>query len=273
MINLRRNIRFPADPQQFVDCLQQLVPFAPHVRNVFALIFRRDFAQLDQLLGLGVKRRRINQRGADPERARFHLLPDELPHLLELFRRRLFVFEANDKIADRGRADERRDVAGDAALLEVAQIFRERAPLDLVLDVALLAHDPFLHPVVERPHRISFAHDLRRHSFADFALGTAVLDQRFSRPREHVDETRRDREPLGLDHRLRLVGGIISERRDPIAADSYINHARFFAGAVVNRATFDDDVELVGCLWLESGSKRRERERKKEGEEKGATHN
>ena len=67
----------------------RLVSFAPHVRDVFALIFRGDFAELDQLLGLRIKGRRINQRRADPERARFHFLADELAHLLELLRRRL----------------------------------------------------------------------------------------------------------------------------------------------------------------------------------------
>ncbi len=130
VINLRRNASFLADPQQLVERLQQLVPFAPHVRNVFALILRGDLAELDQLLGLRVKRRRINQRRADPERARFHFLADKLAHLLELFRSRLFVFEADDEIADGGRADERSDVAGNAALLEETQIFRERVPLD-----------------------------------------------------------------------------------------------------------------------------------------------
>ena len=141
VINLGRDSSLPADPQQLVDRFEQLVPFAPHVRDVFALIFRGDFAELDQLLGLGVKRRRINQRRADPERARFHFLADQLAHLLELLRRRLFVFEANDVIANRGRADERSDVAGNAALLQITQIFRERVPLDLVFDVSLLAHD------------------------------------------------------------------------------------------------------------------------------------
>ena len=131
-----------ADAQQFVDRFEQLISFAAHVRDVFALIFRGDLAELDQLLGLRIKRRRINQRRADPERARFHFLADELAHFIELLRRRLFVLKADDVFANRGRADERSDVAGNAALLQIAQIFRQRVPLDLVLDVALLAqHD------------------------------------------------------------------------------------------------------------------------------------
>ena len=61
------------------------------------------------------------------------------------------------------------------------------------------------HPVVERAHRPAFAHDLGGDALPNFALGTAVLDQRFGRPGEHVDEPRRDRQALGVDHRLCLV--------------------------------------------------------------------
>ena len=84
------------------------------MRNVFALIFRGDLAQLDQLLGLRIKRRRINKRRADPERARFHFLADELAHLLKLLRSRLLVLEADDVLANRGRPDKRSDITRDA---------------------------------------------------------------------------------------------------------------------------------------------------------------
>ena len=94
VINLRRNVRFAADPQQFVERFEQLIPFAAHVRDVFALIFRGDLAQLDQLFGFRIKRRRINQRSADPERARFHFLAHELAHLVELLRRRLLCLRS-----------------------------------------------------------------------------------------------------------------------------------------------------------------------------------
>ena len=117
VVDLRRNFRFAADPDQFIERLEQLVSLAPHVRNIFALIFRRDLAELDQLRRFGVKGRRIDQRGADAERAGFHLLADQRAHLVELLRRRRLVFEPDHILANRGRADERGDVAGDAALL------------------------------------------------------------------------------------------------------------------------------------------------------------
>ena len=73
-------------------------------------VLRRDLAQLDQFLGRGVEGRRVDQRRADAERARLHLLADQASHLVELFRRRLAVLEADHVLADGRRADERRDV-------------------------------------------------------------------------------------------------------------------------------------------------------------------
>ena len=96
----------------------------------------------------------------------------------------------------------------DAALLQIAQIFRERVPLDLVFDVALLAAHPLLHPVVQRPHRHAFAHDFGRDALANLTLRTPILDERFGRPRKHVDEAGRDRHPFGVDHdRARFAAG------------------------------------------------------------------
>jgi hypothetical protein len=72
VIELGRNVRFACDPQQFVKRFEQLISFAAHMRNVFALVFCGDLAQLDQLFSFRKKRRRINQRSADPECAGFH---------------------------------------------------------------------------------------------------------------------------------------------------------------------------------------------------------
>ena len=178
MINLRRNSRFAADPDQLIERFKQPVSFAAHVRDIFALIFRRHFAQLDQLIGFRIKRRRINQRCADAKRACFHFLTNEFAHLIELLRCRRFVFEPDHVLANRRRSDERGDVARDTARFEVAQIFRERVPFDLVMDVFLLAQHVLANPIVHRAHRFAFAHDLGRHALTNLALRTPVFDQR-----------------------------------------------------------------------------------------------
>ncbi len=116
----------------------------------------------------------------------------------------------------------------------------------LVFDVALLALHSLFHPIIQRTHRPAFAHDLGRNALANFALRTAILDQRFGRPREHVDEAGRDGQALRVDHGRRLVRRKSPQPHDPIAAKGNVGNARLFARAVVNGPAFDDDVEFVG---------------------------
>ena len=106
MINLSRETRFAADANRFLHAFDQLIAFAAHVGRVLTLVLRRDLAQLDQLFGFRKERGRINQGRRDAERPGLHLAPHQLPHLVELFRRRWFVFQADNVFADRGRADE-----------------------------------------------------------------------------------------------------------------------------------------------------------------------
>src|SRR5207249_1633033 len=122
VIKLYRNVCLTRNAKELIKCFQQPIPFAAHMRDVFAFVFRGDFAKLDQLFSLGVKGWWINQRGADAERAGFHFLSHQLAHLIELFRRRLFVVKADNVLAYRGRAYERGDVAGHAALFEIPAI-------------------------------------------------------------------------------------------------------------------------------------------------------
>src|SRR5207253_9204349 len=112
----------------------------------------------------------------NPQRARLHLFANEFAHLIELFRRRLFIFETDHVFANRGRADERCDVAGNAAALQITQIFRERIPFDVVFDVALLTQHTFADAIVHRTHRFAFAHDLGSDPLPDLALRTTVLN-------------------------------------------------------------------------------------------------
>jgi hypothetical protein len=49
----------------------------------------------------------------------------------------LFVFQPDDVLTHRGGAEERGDVAGDTTLFQIAQVFRQRVPFNIVLDVFL----------------------------------------------------------------------------------------------------------------------------------------
>ena len=200
MIELRRNVRFTRDMQEFVECFEQSIPFAAHVRDIFALVFRGDFAKLDQLFGLRVERRRVNERAANAERAGFHLLPDELAHFIHLLRRGLLVFEADNVLANRGRADKGGDVAGHTPFFEILQILDECVPRDVILDVRLLLQHVLADAIIHRAHRLAFAHDFSRDPLPNFTLGASILNKRFSRPGEHVYESWRDGEVVRVDH-------------------------------------------------------------------------
>src|SRR5205807_7783000 len=77
-----------------------------------------------------------------------HFLTHELAHLVELFRRWLFVFQSDDVLAYGGGAEEGGDIARNAALFQITQIFRQGVPFDRELDVRLFANDPRFHPII-----------------------------------------------------------------------------------------------------------------------------
>ena len=244
MIDLDRQSGFATDAHRFLHAFDQLIAFAAHVRRVFALIFGSDLAELDQLFSLGKESGRIDQGRRDAERPGFHLAPHQLTHLIELHSRRRFVFQANDVLANSRRANKRRDVLRDSAFFKIVEKLGKRRPLDIILHVALRFAQPPLHLIVQRPHR-KLAENLSSHALLDLTQRTAVDNQRGLRVREHVDEARRDGEPLGIDNCWRTYPAQVADRRDAIAFDSHVGFDRCMTGAIVSRAAFDDDVERL----------------------------
>src|SRR5688500_1766218 len=91
-----------------------------------------------------------------------------------------------------GGADEGSDIAGNSTFLQVVKVFSQSSPLDLKTDISLQVTLIGFHCIVERPHRVSFAHHFECHSLPNITLGTAVLDERFCGPTQHIDESGRD---------------------------------------------------------------------------------
>ena len=139
-------------------------------------------------------------------------------------------------------ADKGRDIAGDAALDEVVQVFGQRGPLDGILDVALLlAHLP-LHRVGERPHGRAFAQDFERHALADVALRAAILEEGAVGPTQHVDEPRGDRETPGVQLRPAARAPQLADGRDGLPVDGEVAGHRRPAAAIVDHAVADEEV-------------------------------
>src|SRR2546425_12937550 len=117
----------------------------------------------------------------------------------------------------------------------------ERRPGHVIFDVRLALDVILTHSICERPHRRAFTEHLERHTLADVARRAAVGDQRGDRPREHVDETRSDREAPGVYLFATAVTDPGHHRCDPIAIDRDIGDVRDSALAVVYRAAAQDD--------------------------------
>src|SRR4029079_16151674 len=109
------------------------------------------------------------------------------------------IVPAYDVLSYSSGAHERRGVGADALGDERVHITAERRPVDGILDVTLLREHHRFHRVGERTHRVTFAHHLEGHSLPNVALAPAILNERFIRPAEHVDESRRNREPARVD--------------------------------------------------------------------------
>ena len=77
---------------------------------------------------------------------------------------------------------------------------------------------------IQRAHRLAFAHHLERHALADVALRPRPSwIKRFGGPAQHVDEARRHREAAGIDVDCRGRTAQVSDGRDLIAANTYVD--------------------------------------------------
>ena len=106
MIDLRTDPGLAGNRDQLVNGFEQAVALAPQVGDIATAIVGSHFGQGDEFDRIGIKRRRIDQRGRDTERAFFHGLADKLAHAVQLLGRRRPVLEANLVNAHRGGANE-----------------------------------------------------------------------------------------------------------------------------------------------------------------------
>lgn len=62
MIDLGADLRLARDSEQLVQRLDELVALAAQVRDVEAVVFRRDLAERDELGSLRVEAGRVDER-------------------------------------------------------------------------------------------------------------------------------------------------------------------------------------------------------------------
>ena len=252
VIDLGADPGLAGDADQLVCRFQQTAALAAEVRDVEAVVFGGHLAEGNQLVCLRVAGWGVNQGRGHAQRAFGHGLAHQLFHALQLIWRRRPVGVADLVDAHRGGTDERGDVAGDAPPDKVLQVFVERGPLDVILDVALLLLQLTFHGLGERPHGRAFAHDLERHALPDVALRTAILDERAVGPAQHVDETGGDRHPPRLQLRPAPRIGQRADGSNALPGDGEVAPKGRPAATVVDRAVPNDDVVLEGHRmgWL-----------------------
>ena len=124
------------------------------------------------------------------------------------------------------------------------EVLAQRRPFDRVFDIGLALDHLLLHRAIERPHGFAFAHDFERDALANIALRLAILEECFSRPTEQVDESRRDREPFGVDFHFATRVGQLANRRDAVTIDRDVPDEWRVPAAVVNHAVPKDDIVI-----------------------------
>jgi hypothetical protein len=231
------------DPQELAEGRVQLLALAPDVRGVAAVVVGRDLAQRGELAGAGVAAGRVDQRRGDAERAIGHLLGGDSAHPVQLRGRGGAVVVADGTRAQRARADERRDVLRGAAPLDVPEVLRQPGPAHLDVQVPADVLKLGFQPRSQRPHRGTLAEHLGRDPLGQLAERPWVVQDAQVRVAEDIDEPRAHRLARRVDNGRRLARQAAANRHHPVTADAHVSAHRARAGAVVDIAARDQDIE------------------------------
>lgn len=204
VIDLRSGSGVAGDGDQLLHPGHQAASLASQMGGVEAVVGGDHLAQTDQFGGGVARLRWVDESRRESHRPAPHLLVQESAHPLELALGQGPVVVARLVRPQRPRADERGHVRRDPTSLEPLQVSGQRGPFHVVLvargsSAEPTVRQPLPHRRVQRAHRGALAHDLERHALPDVAHRSAVLDQRFDRPAQHVDETRGDGQPADID--------------------------------------------------------------------------
>ena len=142
VVDLRRDRPPRGDANELIDRLDEPRCLRSACARCTCRGAGRDLASATSSSVSAYVARRVDERRADAERAVLHRRSDESAHPLELAAWAA-VLEPELVDADRRRADERRDVRRDPALLERVELLGQGRPVDVVLDVALRSRSRF----------------------------------------------------------------------------------------------------------------------------------
>ena len=248
VIDLGGSARPFRDIDGFLHRLDDAIALAAHMRDVHSAAQRRFTRQCNQFRRFGISVRVVDQRRGHPQRTLLHRLPDQSPHLRKLRRRRLHIIFSQHIDAHGAGTHECGHIGCDTLALQLLEILAERGPVDVVMQVALLAFHFFFHDRRQRPHGI-LAHDLERHTLRDVAERSLVHEQRFLRMSQHIDEPGRDRLAVRIDFRAADARRVRADIADPIFVDRNIPDIGRLARTIIDEALSNDGIVLNfrGC--------------------------
>ena len=205
------------DREHLVERSEDPVPLGSLMGEIAAPVPGRDSGQGDELVRTREAVRHVHQRRAHAEGALLHGLGRQLFHLVELGGRRRPVVVADHIAAQApgphkgGHVDRRMD-----PLLHAFKEIAQRPPIGDHTEVRGQRRGLRDHPVIDGRDGMPLPGHLRRHSLHDLGGGTVVDEQGELGLAQHVDETRSDDEPGGVDAPARRGRAKVADGLDPI---------------------------------------------------------
>ncbi len=242
MPDLDGNGRLAADPDGLVDGGVDLGALRPEVGGVHAAVPRGLRRQRHQLLGSGVRGRRILERSRDADRPLSHRRAHQRPHAVELRRARRPVAVAQHHAPDLGRAHVAREVDADALPLQPGEVLAQRPPVRrdrVVLVVGPIGGED---RIVERAGGSTFAGDLGGDPLKDLRRQARLDQDGELRLAQHVDEAGGHDHPRRVHRLSRRRAVEPPDRRDPPVANAHVRGVPGRAGAVDDAPMVDDEV-------------------------------
>jgi len=216
--------------------------------------FRGFRSKRDQFLSLCIRSGSVLKRGGNSDGAVLHRFTDQLFHFIELRGRGLLVFETNHERPNLRRAYVGSEIDADALFLKAREIFAERSPIRLNVEVVILVRLSFDHGIVQGCDRRAFARNFSRDALVDFGRKARIHEDRELRLAEHVDKAGSNDQAMGINRPLGGSTGQIGDGYDLAVANTNVSRIPGRARAVDDVAMSDDDVVGRNRLrWRERG--------------------
>src|SRR5438874_6074762 len=159
------------------------------MRRVDSAVARGYLRKLNQLLGLRVERRGVNERCADAYGAVFHCLSYELSHLVEFGGCRSPVLVPEHILAHLRGSNIGGQVDRRMAAFQAGEVFAERMPVCRKIEMFKDRIDLLKDVIIQRSGRPALTCHLGCNRLKDLRFGARVDKQIQLRLAKHIDET------------------------------------------------------------------------------------